>query len=193
MGIREENKLETRNKILDSTARLIQINGFVKVSTKEISEASGVSQGSIFLHFKTKDQLLFSILESNLELLRNDLEQSCDANSNREQFIREFINVMIDHENMMSRALKDYPYLPEELQKIMDDLDTLIKNLLFDNLNKNLSTGLNIIDSFILIDAFISQIKMYFHEKNENSVSSLLKQRRGRILKLYKMLFPELS
>jgi hypothetical protein len=52
------------------------------------------------------------------------------------------------------------------------------------------SSKLNIIDSFISIDAFLSQIKQYLIEKDVVSeFNSVLKQKRGKLIKLYKVLF----
>ena len=189
INTRDQNKLYTREKILSETMILIQQNGFVKVSTKDIAVASGVSQGSIFLHFGTKNQLIEEILISNLNVFQNDLVQGCRTNYPTDQFSREFISVVILHENFLSRAYKDYPYLPEHLQKYIDDIETLIKNLFFDNLKQHRSMPLNIIDSFLFIDAFYAQIKSYLLEKNAQSIGSFLKQRRGRIMKLYSKLF----
>lgn len=193
MNKREESKLETRLKILDNTTRLLLENGFVKVSTKEIAKASGVSQGSIFLHFESKENLLISILESNMNQLENDLDERCKDASSMDDFIRLLLDVLVQHENMLARAYKDYPYLTDSLQKQIDDLESTMKNHFFDIFKQNRSTVPNIIDSFILIDAFLSQIKNYLLEKNVFSVTnSILRQRRGRIMKLHRMMFGDI-
>jgi len=91
---------------------------------------------------------------------------------------------------MLARAYNDYPYLTDSLRKQIDDLETKMKNYFFDIYKQNRSTTPNIIDSFILIDAFLSQIKNYLLEKNVFSITnSILRQRRGRIMKLYRMMF----
>lgn len=189
LGIRDEQKLETRKRIIDETTKLIQEKGFVKVSTKEISTVCELSQGTIFLHFGTKNELLQTILQSNLDYVRNDLTTMYSPDMSQELFIRDLVNLFVNHENMLSRIYKDYSYLPDDLKKEVDDFDTQIKTLFFDNLKQNWSTSVNIIETFILIDAFISQIKAYLLEKNPLSVNLVLKQRRGRIMKLYRILF----
>jgi len=187
---RKESKLETRKKILESTTGLLLENGFVKVSTKDIAKVSDVSQGSIFLHFDSKENLLISILESNINHLENDLDERCKGASSMDEFVRLLLDVLIQHENMLARAYNDYPYLTDSLRKQIDDLETKMKNYFFDIYKQNRSTTPNIIDSFILIDAFLSQIKNYLLEKNVFSITnSILRQRRGRIMKLHRMMF----
>ena len=188
--LREEQKTETRLKIISNTVTLVEEKGFVGLSTKDIANASNVSQGTIFLHFGTKNNLLYTLLESNLELLINNLDKRCMASLIQDNFFKEFVSVIVQHENLLSRVYKDYAYLPEKHQKQIDDLETLIKNKFFDNLKTNRSTSISIIDSFILIDAFVSQMKSYLLEKSVYSITnSIIRQRRGRLMKLYRMLF----
>lgn len=186
---REERKKVTREKIIRNATTILGEKGFVTVSTKDIAEASNVSHGTIFLHFNTKQELLYKILRSNVDSFRNAFVERCKAEDKQDIFIKELISVLIEFENILSRVYKDYFYLSNELQKTMDDLETLIKNEIFDNLKNHWSKSLNILDTFILIDTFLAQVKSYLLEKNSSSVQSILKQRRGRILKLYNMLF----
>ncbi|QMS84738.1 TetR/AcrR family transcriptional regulator [Candidatus Xianfuyuplasma coldseepsis] len=194
MGVRLEQKEQTRERIIDKTTQLVQENGFVGISTKDISKNSDVSQGTIFLHFKTKINLLNTILYSNVDNFEKDLIEQCNANQSTDNFVRNFLDAISLYEGILSRAYKDYSYLDDPLQKQLDDLDTLIKNKFYDNIKHNRSTNLNIVDTFTLIDAFISQIKQYLLEKNVyTKANSIIRQRRGRITKLYRMLFGEES
>lgn len=190
LGVREEAKNRTREIILRETSLLLQRSGFVKVSTKDISRECNVSQGTIFLHFKTKETLLNVILSSNIEGLEIELKHSCSTNDIQDIFLRNFLNTMISFENMLSRAYKDYPYLSDVLRKQLDSLDVFFKNLFYDNLKNNSTAPLSIVDSFLLIDSFMSQIKNYLLEKDPiSSSNSIIRQRRGRIIKLYRLLF----
>jgi len=190
MSLRLEQKQLTRDNIIEKTTLLLEEKGFIKVSSKDISKSCGVSQGTIFLHFKTKNNLLNTILASNVSMLEKEITERCNANLDPLLFVRYFIDAITEYEAILSRAYKDYYYLEDSLQKQIDDLGTLIKNRFFDNLKSNRSTTISIIDAFTLIDAFISQIKQYLLEKNVYSrTNSVMKQRRGRIMKLYRMLF----
>lgn len=190
MGTRIEAKIKTRQKIIESTIQLIQRRGFVKISSKEISNVCGVSQGSIFLHFKTKDGLLSTILNSNIESFEQSLIDGCIPSNTQESFLKNYIEVLAIYEDILSRIYKDYSYLDNSLQKRIDGTEVLLKNLIFDNYKKNSKNSMSIVDSFIAIDAFLSQVKEYLVSKETyTSSNSVIRQKRGRILKLYKMLF----
>lgn len=183
-------KAKTRQRIIDATEYLIRKRGFVKISSKEISKECGVSQGSIFLHFKTKDGLLTTILDSNIELMEKTIKESCVPSDDQDLFLKKLLDSISIYEDILSRIYRDYSYLDSELQKKVDNLEMIIKNLVYENVKLSSSKNLSIVDSFIAIDAFLSQVKDYLSSKDTFTTSnSVLRQKRGRISKLYKMLF----
>ncbi len=192
MGIREENKLMTKKRIIENTKKLLYENGFVKVSTKDISRVSNVAQGSIFLHFETKDKLLHRIISSDLELLQSEIKDNVDSKNDTQTFLKDFLDVIIEHENMLSRVYKDIAYLNDDIHKVIENIEVRLKNLIFDNIRSNLAVSLSIVDSFINIDAFMALVRVYLQDKDSSSeFSSVIKQRRGKLTKLYRTLFGE--
>ena len=190
LGKRIVEKAKTRQKILDATEYLIKRRGFVKISSRDISKECGVSQGSIYLHFETKEHLLMTILGSNIDSLETELRASCNPDLPQEILMKNFLDSISLFEDMMSRVYRDYSYLNIEITKKIQGLENYMKNLIFDNYKKNSKSDLGIVDSFIAIDAVLSQIKDYLMSKETFTVAnSVIKQKRGRIVKLYKLLF----
>ena len=64
---------ETKKKIFLAAKNILKINGYESLSIKNICEEAGVSNGSFYHHFKTKDDLLSYYIEEqpsiNPELL----------------------------------------------------------------------------------------------------------------------------
>src|SRR2546428_12406342 len=57
---------ETRQKILEATARLLQMKGLARVTTKEIARETGLSEGALYRHFEHKEEVLFAVLTKHL-------------------------------------------------------------------------------------------------------------------------------
>src|SRR5918992_1683745 len=55
---------ERRRIIIDAALALFARKGFRGTTTKEIAEAAGCSEATIFKHFATKDELYAAILET---------------------------------------------------------------------------------------------------------------------------------
>ena len=55
---------ETKERIFQAAIRILQKNGYENLSIKNICEEAGVSNGSFYHHFKTKDDLLSYYIEA---------------------------------------------------------------------------------------------------------------------------------
>lgn len=190
LGIRSESKQKTREKILQKTALLLDKKGFLNVSSKEISKKCNISQGTIFLHFKTKENLLNTILLEKINEYETTLKEVCLPKFKKEKFLKNYIDVLIQYESFLSRAYKDLPYFSKALNKDIKNLELITKDLFFENIRNYPNGKLSIVDSFISIDAFFAQIQKNLLDKEIYTASnSIIRQKRGKIIKLYRTLF----
>ena len=77
----QQKSRETKKKIFDAAKTILQEKGYEALSIKNICEEAGVSNGSFYHHFKTKDDLLSYYIEEQpsinpdlLDLPRNPEE-----------------------------------------------------------------------------------------------------------------------
>lgn len=59
----EKSILHRKDSIISSTIEMVDEVGIQRLSTKELAKRMGISEGTIFNHFKTKDALLLAVLE----------------------------------------------------------------------------------------------------------------------------------
>jgi len=64
---RRYNSKETIELILSASAKLFSEKGFDNTSMQEIVDESGVSKGSIFHHFNSKEEILITVMVSKAE------------------------------------------------------------------------------------------------------------------------------
>ena len=55
-----------RHSLLQSAALLFRQNGYDATTTRQIATAAGMQSGSPFYHFKTKDALLYAVMEEGM-------------------------------------------------------------------------------------------------------------------------------
>lgn len=76
----QQKSKETKDKIFQAAKHILQKHGYEALSIKNICEEAGVSNGSFYHHFKTKDDLLSYYIEEqpniNPDLL--DVPQNAD-------------------------------------------------------------------------------------------------------------------
>src|SRR5919198_1960081 len=69
VGLRERKKRRTRQLLADTARRLFSERGFENVSVAEIARVAEVSQATVFNYFPSKEDLVFSGLETFEEQL----------------------------------------------------------------------------------------------------------------------------
>jgi TetR/AcrR family fatty acid metabolism transcriptional regulator len=66
---RTERKAEKRLAILDGAVRVFAEKGFFNATVAEIARAAGVADGTIYLYFKSKDDVLLTIFNEKMQEL----------------------------------------------------------------------------------------------------------------------------
>ncbi|HKK96160.1 MAG TPA: TetR/AcrR family transcriptional regulator [Anaerovoracaceae bacterium] len=62
-----------RDKILNTAYKMLQEKSFNEISLSQIAKSSGISKGSIYYYYNSKDDLLYDIADSYLNQLYGDL------------------------------------------------------------------------------------------------------------------------
>jgi AcrR family transcriptional regulator len=65
----------TRQQILDAAQRLIETGGFIRLTTSEIAREAGCAEGTIFKHFKRKDDLCLAVVLENSPKFKHAIAQ----------------------------------------------------------------------------------------------------------------------
>lgn len=67
----EATKEARRQQVLDAAMTCFIDGGYAATSMAQIIEKSGLSSGSIYSHFSSKDEILRDIIERNIEVIKN--------------------------------------------------------------------------------------------------------------------------
>jgi len=67
---------DKRERILDAAERVFARSGFYNARVADIARDAGVADGTIYLYFKNKDDVLISLFESRMERVNELLEQA---------------------------------------------------------------------------------------------------------------------
>src|SRR5215813_12163357 len=62
-----------RTRILDAAVKVFAAEGFYNAKVSQIAQAAGVADGTIYLYFKSKDDLLINLFEDRMELVNANL------------------------------------------------------------------------------------------------------------------------
>jgi len=94
----QERSRATVDALLSATARVLVRDGYDRASTNKVAEAAGVSIGSLYQYFPSKEALVAAVIERHIgemqELIRSSLVRV--AAMPLERAARELVRVMID-------------------------------------------------------------------------------------------------
>lgn len=82
MGVaerREREKLQRRQEIIEGAEELFFTRGFEGTKMIEIAEAVELSKGTLYLYFKSKEQLAYAILLRSFDVLTGLLREAADG------------------------------------------------------------------------------------------------------------------
>jgi TetR/AcrR family fatty acid metabolism transcriptional regulator len=67
---------DKRRRILEAAVRVFAEHGFFNARVADIADAAGIADGTIYLYFKNKDDLLISLFELHADRLMENLKQA---------------------------------------------------------------------------------------------------------------------
>lgn len=67
---------KTRQFIIEKTASLFNTKGYTSTSLSDITEATGLTKGSIYGNFENKDQVALEVYKYNANLLKQSMSRS---------------------------------------------------------------------------------------------------------------------
>jgi len=135
----QQRARETRTKILDAARRLFGDRGFGQATIEDIAGAAGVSNGALYHHFASKEELFKAILTDHISDQHLEISALVPAASLREVLERFasywFEHLRKDHEDdplfaeVWAQAARD-PWARQAMTGFIRDGESLIENAL---------------------------------------------------------------
>jgi AcrR family transcriptional regulator len=114
-----------RGKVLQVAAHLFRHKGYERTTVRDLAAAAGIQSGSLFHHFRSKDEILSSVMEQtaiyNTELMRVALARTQDVRERVLALIRcELQSIMGGNGEAMAVMIYEWRSLsPQEQAKIL--------------------------------------------------------------------------
>jgi AcrR family transcriptional regulator len=124
---------EVARRILQGAADSFARVGFHATTTRDISASSGLSPAAMYVHFASKEELLFEITrlghEAVLELTETILGEDSPPDRRIHSFVYAFSRWHAEHHNIARVAQYEMAALSDEHARVIADLRTKISNL----------------------------------------------------------------
>jgi len=93
-----EAALEVRcAEILEAARQVFAKKGFSQATVDDIAEAAGVAKGTLYLYFRSKDEIYLAALKQGISTLHEETMRQVDESATAAQKIRAFIRARIEY------------------------------------------------------------------------------------------------
>lgn len=131
-------KIEKKNRIIEAAVKVFAEKGFYLAKVSDVAKAAKVADGTIYLYFKNKDDLLINLFEQKMELIlqrfQERLQDIPDSVEKLHSFVDLYFTLIKEDKDLAdvfqvelrqsAKFLKDY-----HNQKFLDFL-ALIKSII---------------------------------------------------------------
>ena len=124
MNQREQQRAETRTKILEAALEVFASIGFNEASTHKIARDAEVTQGLLTYHFRNKNELWMAVTEHLFTRVRNEMDNHLDefGRSSRERaraWVRDFVRFAARYPVLMRFMIENNQNADERLDWIV--------------------------------------------------------------------------
>ena len=180
-----------RGKLLQTAAHLFRSKGFERTTVRDLASAVGIQSGSIFHHFKSKDEILRSVMEEtiryNTALMQAALSEASNLRERVLALIRcELQSIMGGTGEAMAVLVYEWRSLSAESQQFILALRDTYEQLWLDVLGEAKVAGYFKADPFILrrfLTGALSWTTTWFHPEGPMTLEQLAEEALSLVIK----------
>lgn len=151
---------QKRKKIVDKAWELFAKNGYKETKVEDITKDLGISKGSFYTYFATKDELLYEVLGKIKKEINRNLE-NINVNQVTEKVLEDYVKAKMNYvvkilNNMRLNSVEKYsidPKLRNFFEELKEKSTDFIKINIVEKFNSKNGNKYNadVISEFILI------------------------------------------
>jgi len=184
---RQISKETTKNLILERTKELIVKNGIIKTSTKNIAEYCKIAHGTLFAHFRNREQLISEVLKNELLRISKRLYQLKSSNNSLEHLLNKYFDLVIDEEELFVVVNKEFPFISNNIKREIITTETIVRNLILKKIEQGVNNKLfKPIEPRIAMSFLFGTLNYYLSRKEFfTSTGSVIQIRKKEIINTF--------
>ena len=113
---RTAQKEQTRHHLLNMAYGAFAAKGFLATKTLDIAVAAGVSHGTLFMHFPTKEELLIKTIDAFGIRIGTKLEELARNKGTAREVLKAHLETIEEYESFYANLVTEGPLLPDSVR-----------------------------------------------------------------------------
>ncbi len=126
MAQRQEQKEQSRERLLGAAYRLFSRDGILDARTADIARAAHLSHGGVFVHFPTRDDLVTAVLGEIAGQIIGRIHDRVDRDARTRQVLAAHLEGLAEHEPFYARLVIEGPRLPSRARSTLIGIQSAI-------------------------------------------------------------------
>jgi TetR/AcrR family fatty acid metabolism transcriptional regulator len=165
----QKSKSEKYHKILNSAGAVFAEHGFYKATISQIAARAGVADGTLYLYFKNKDDILYQYLSFKTDVVFEKMNAAVAKGTDAESKLRNLIRCHLEEfqrdKNMAIIFQSEVRYLRDIESQVKD-----ISKMYFDLLSDIIEQGQ--VEGTMRQDLFVGLVKRFILGAVEGVIST---------------------
>jgi AcrR family transcriptional regulator len=124
--VREAKKRSTRSRLIETAFELFSGRGISATRTLEVARKAGVSHGTVFAHFPTKEQLIVEVIEEYGRRVVERIHERVERGAPVRRVLQAHLEGLAEYESFYARLVIEGPSLPFEARTALLGIQSAI-------------------------------------------------------------------
>ena len=162
---RQQTKQLTRGRLLDIAEQVLTETDF-KASTLSIAQKASVAHGTIFFHFKNREEMILSVVGRLVLTVTDKLYTAYVDSLNLQEFLTAHFHTIRTHWRLMKALLSGFSSFSEEVKQEVIALLAVANYYLVESFNRRTNKGLVRTTAWQGVITYLSFFGDYLFEEN---------------------------
>ena len=181
----EPSTHDMRQRILDESARLFSQKSIASTSMRQIAQKCGIQAGSLYYHFKSKDEIIAEVLELGIAHVANVVKAELELLDENAKFadlfaaaVRAHLNAFFLHHDYTATHIREFKQAPLNTRtkniRTRDAYEKLWASLFEKGVNEGiLATDIDLRFARLLLLSSMNWALEWFRPEGQRSIDEL--------------------
>ena len=177
---RRERKERTRRILLKAAHEQLSRTGLVATRTLDIARRAGVSHGTIFVHFATREALVAAVIEEFGKRVAARMHELAAESRNVKEVLKAYLRGLSEFEPFYARLVTEGPLLPKEAGDALKEIQSAISLHLNQAAGREMDAGtVKRMPAHLMLNTWVGLVHYYIANREELAPRGSVIERHG--------------